>query len=109
MKRSPSSVARYRLLLLLALIAVIVGLVMIIGELIPLTIAYEGPSATVEFDSVWDVVGLAIIVIAIIVVVWMRLKHKEALARILAESGRPPTHREGGQSDDDSSETPKQE
>ncbi len=86
MRRSPLLVKHYQLLLLLPGIAILVGLFMIFGEVLPLSIGYEGPSATVELNGVWDVVGLAIVVSGVIVIVWMRLRHKEALARIRREA-----------------------
>ncbi len=104
MTRSPLLVKHYQLLLLLPVLAILVGLFLVTGEAIPLFIGYEGPSTTVELDSVWDIVGLAIVASAIIVIIWMRQKHKEALARILQEGGRATTL-EKEPSDDDSNDT----
>jgi protein-S-isoprenylcysteine O-methyltransferase Ste14 len=93
MNRNPVSMKYYRLLMFVLLLAILLGLVMVAGRLVPLEVAYRGPVGTFEIDSApWvEALGVVTIAVAAVLMYWIHIKHREALLRIQKEQRHDET------------------
>lgn len=93
MRSSPFLVRHYELVRLVLLLAILLGLVMVAGRLVPLEVTYRGPIGTFEIDSApWvEALGVVTIAVAAVLMYWIHVRHREALLRIQKKKGHSET------------------